>query len=88
MAPPASPYALLRVPAVLLQVGIGKSTLYRRIQNRLFPRPVQLGGNIVGWPAAEVEAVNKARIAGASDAEIKALVERLHANRQAQKAAA
>ena len=33
------------------------------------------------WPDYEVKAINTARIAGKTDAEIKALVDRLHAKR-------
>jgi prophage regulatory protein len=35
----------------------------------------------VGWPDNEVKAINAARIAGQSEAEIKTLVIRLHAKR-------
>jgi prophage regulatory protein len=37
----------------------------------------------VGWPAAEVAALNAARIAGQPDEEIRTLVARLEANRRA-----
>lgn len=83
-----TPAALLRRGKVESISGLARSTIYRRIQNKTFPAPVRLGGGIVGWPAAEIFEINKARIAGAADAEIRALVERLHADRQTQKAAA
>ena len=40
----------------------------------LWPKPVSLGPRAVGWPAREVAALNEARIAGWSDAKIRALV--------------
>jgi prophage regulatory protein len=49
----------------------------------MFTKPVQIGPRSVGWPSEEVQAINAARIAGKSDADIKALVNRLHAKREA-----
>jgi prophage regulatory protein len=37
----------------------------------------------VGWPSDEVIAVNKARVAGATDEQLRELVSRLHAKRTA-----
>ena len=45
--------------------------------------PVQIGQRSVGWPSDEVLAINQARIAGKSDADIRALVNQLHAARSA-----
>jgi len=45
-------------------------------------RPVKIGQRAAGYPANEVRAINAARIAGKSDDEIRALVERLHAQRE------
>jgi prophage regulatory protein len=36
----------------------------------------------VGWPSDEVIAVNKARIAGATDAQLRELIIRLHEKRK------
>ena len=69
---------LLRRPSVEARTGLARTTIYRRVKAGTFPRPVNLGGGIVGWPASEVEAVNQARIAGRADADIKALVAQLH----------
>jgi prophage regulatory protein len=61
--------------------GDSRSTIYRKIKQGLFTKPVQIGGERVAWPANEIEAINKARIAGKSDDEIKALVIELEASR-------
>jgi len=61
--------------------GYSRSTIYLRISQGLWTKPIALGARAVGWPASEVEALNAARIAGASEAEIRALVAKLHANR-------
>jgi len=66
---------LLRLPRVGSSTGVSRSSTYRRISQGLFPPPVPLGGGrSVGWPAREVAAINEARIAGWSDAKIRALV--------------
>jgi len=62
--------------------GIGRSTLYERISNGLWTRPVKLGARASAWPAHEVFALNAARIAGKPDDEIRDLVKRLEADRQ------
>jgi prophage regulatory protein len=64
-------------------IGLSRSTLYLRIADGVFTRPVSLGGRAVGWPAHEVAALNAARIAGKPDSEIRALVTQLEAVRKA-----
>ncbi len=76
-------HIILRLPAVKTSTGLSRSTIYLRIMQGVFPRPVSLGGRAVGWPAHEVEAVNAARIAGKQDAEIRELVTKLEAARKA-----
>ena len=80
---PLNASAILRRGSVESQSGYPRSTLYLRISQGLWTRPVKLGPRAVGWPAHEVTAINVARIAGQSDAEIRALVERLEAGRKA-----
>lgn len=76
------PLSLLRLPAVQAASGYARSTIYLRIAQGLWPKPVSLGARSVGWPAHEVAALNAARIAGKSEADIRALVAKLHAARQ------
>jgi prophage regulatory protein len=66
---------ILRLPAVKAATGLSRSTIYLRITQRVFPRPVSLGARAVGWPAHEVEALNAARIGGKPETEIRALVD-------------
>jgi prophage regulatory protein len=75
------PSAILRLPAVKARNGLGRSTTYLRISQGLWTKPVSLGGRAVGWPENEVSALIGARIAGRSNAEIRALVARLMADR-------
>ena len=74
---------ILRLPTVLAESGYSRSTIYQRIRQALWPKPVSLGPRAVGWPAREVAALNAARIAGKSDDEIRALVVQLEAARKA-----
>jgi prophage regulatory protein len=73
---------ILRLPAVTHQSGHSRSTLYLRISQGLWTKPVSLGGRSVGWPATEIDALNAARIAGKTDEEVKALVKALETKRR------
>jgi prophage regulatory protein len=74
---------ILRLPDVKTSTGLSRSTLYWRIAQGMFTKPVSLDGRAVGWPASEVMALNAARIAGKPDAEIRELVVQLEAARKA-----
>lgn len=74
---------ILRLTAVKSESGHSRSTLYLRITQGLWTKPVSLGGRTVGWPASEVATINAARIAGKSDDEIRDLVKQLEADRKA-----
>jgi prophage regulatory protein len=72
-----------RLPAVKSESGLSRSTIYLRIAQGLWTKPVSLGARAVGWPSGEVAAINAARIAGKTDEEIRALVVKLEAARKA-----
>ena len=74
--------SILRMPAVKAETGHrSHASIYNAIKNGTFTKPVPIGDRSVGWPDYEVRAINAARIAGQSEAQIKALVNRLHAKR-------
>ena len=75
--------AILRLPTVRAETGLARSTIYLRIEQGLWPKPVSLGPRAVGWPSSEVAAINAARIAGKTESEIRALVSKLEAARKA-----
>lgn len=81
--PTPSTFTIWRRRRVEGQSGYSRSTIYLRISQGLWPKPVRLGPRAVGWPASEVEAVNAARIAGLGDEQIRSLVTRLEAERGA-----
>jgi prophage regulatory protein len=72
---------MLRRSVVEQSYGKKRSTIYREIKLGLFPKPVQIGGERVAWPANEIQALIDARIAGKSDDEIKTLVAKLETAR-------
>jgi prophage regulatory protein len=76
---------ILRLPSVKSESGLSRSTIYLRISQGLWTKPVSLGARAVGWPSGEVAAINAARIAGKTDEEILALVIKLEAARKAVK---
>ena len=47
--------SILRLPQVLTRTGLSRSTIYLRISEGSFPRPVSLGGRAVGWIEEEVD---------------------------------
>ena len=73
---------ILRRRQVEAETGYSRSTIYLRIAQGLFIKPVRLGARAVGFPAGEVAALNAARIADKTDAEIRALVSKLEAARR------
>lgn len=73
---------ILRLPDVKVETGHpSHASIYSRIKEGTFPKPVRIGQRAVGWPADEVRTINLARIAGKTDDEIRDLVNRLHAKR-------
>lgn len=47
--------AILRLPAVKTRTGLSRSTLYLRVSQGAFPKPVSLGGRAVGWVESEIQ---------------------------------
>jgi|PlaIllAssembly_1097288.scaffolds.fasta_scaffold2347175_1 prophage regulatory protein len=73
---------LLNMRVVLQAMNKSKSTMYRNIENGLFPKPVKIGGKRIAFPQTEVEAIINARISGSDDDAIKQLVIRLELARK------
>jgi prophage regulatory protein len=61
----------------------GKSKHYGDIREGLMIPPVRLGRRKKGYPRHEVQAINAARLRGASDEEIRQLVRQLIEQRRA-----
>jgi prophage regulatory protein len=76
-------FTILRRRRVEGETGYSRSSLYALIKQGLWPKPVSIGLRSVGWPAHEVAALNRARIAGESEQAIRVLVQQLEAERRA-----
>ena len=57
------PTRFLRLPEVQGRTGLSRSTIYVRLAQGRFPRPVSLGARAVGWVEAEVDGWIRERIA-------------------------
>jgi prophage regulatory protein len=76
------PNALLRTKDVCTVAGMSRPTLYEAMAAGLWPRPIKLGAKSSAWKAAEVNAMLAARVRGASNDELRALVKTLAEARQ------
>ena len=48
-------HKILRLTDVKNSTGLSRSTIYFRIVNGTFPKPVNLGGRAVGWLESDVQ---------------------------------
>lgn len=46
--------SILRLPSVKARTGLSRSTIYLRVSEGRFPKPVSLGGRAVGWVESEI----------------------------------
>ncbi len=72
---------------VCAKIGKGNTGLYADISAKLCVKPVKAGPRASRWPSHEIDAIVAARMAGATDEQVRALVTRLHELRQQQYAA-
>ena len=54
--------SILRLPIVKARTGLSRSTIYQRVADGNFPKPVNLGARAVGWLEAEIDAWLAAQI--------------------------
>jgi prophage regulatory protein len=47
--------SILRLPAVKARTGLSRSTIYLRVAESTFPKPVSLGGRAIGWVESEIQ---------------------------------
>ena len=74
--------AMLRLPSVKTETGHRSDpSIYTKIRDGLFTKPVRVGQRSVGWPSEEVHAITAALIAGKSKEELRELVVSLHKQR-------
>ena len=61
-------HTILRLPEVKKSTGLSRSTIYMRISQSAFPKPVSLGGRAVGWLEAEIQEWLQRRIEASREA--------------------
>ncbi len=59
LLPPVDPW--IGISRVEAEVGLGRSTIYRRMDAGTFPLPRSLGGGVVRWVLSEIQAWKAAR---------------------------
>ena len=74
--------ALLRIDAARAVTGDSRGGFYTKMSQGLMVRSIKIGPRAAAILASEIEAINAARVRGASDDEVRALVDKLHAQRQ------
>jgi prophage regulatory protein len=79
--------SILRQPAARERLGDSRSGFYNKVKSGLCTPAVKLGLRACGWPDNEIDAINRARIAGKSEDEIRELVKQLIAQRTERAAA-
>lgn len=77
---------ILRPQAAIARSALKRTAFYAQIQRGTLPAPFSLGERATGFIAEEIDAVLAARAAGASDAEVRELVEAMQQQRKARAA--
>jgi prophage regulatory protein len=73
---------ILRLPEVKRRRGFrADASVYNEVRDGLCTIGVAISQRSKGWPDYEIDAINTARVAGKSDAEIRELVKALHDKR-------
>jgi len=54
--PTESPARILRLKAVLERTGLSRSALYRKMQERTFPKVLRISARCTGWRETDIDA--------------------------------
>lgn len=68
------PTRLINLQAATSRYGCKRVKYYDNIKQGLMTPPIRIGSRFARWPEHEVEAIVRARIAGANDFAVRALV--------------
>ncbi len=52
---------MLRPPDVIVRTGLSRTTIWRGVRAGIFPAPLELGKNSIGWPASVIDDWLKSR---------------------------
>lgn len=48
-------YSIQRLPTVSERTGLSRSTIYRYLDEGIFPKPMQIGHRAVGWKSSDID---------------------------------
>ncbi len=54
--------SIQRLPIVKARTGLSRSTIYSRVAEGSFPKPVSLGARAVGWLESEIDSWLSSRV--------------------------
>ena len=74
-------FALVRIAPAIKLLAESRSSFYQKSALGVMPVPIKTGLRSAALPVREIDALNQARIAGYSEAGMRALVTKLHAER-------
>jgi prophage regulatory protein len=66
---PELPEQLLRLPRVIEVTGYSRASIYAKVSEGSFPKPVRLGGRASAWLASEINGWIRERIAASRGTE-------------------
>lgn len=46
---------IIRLPEVIKRTGLSRSTIYLRLKDNQFPKPIPLGARAIGWLEEDVD---------------------------------
>jgi prophage regulatory protein len=46
---------IIRLPELIAQTGLSRSTIYLQISKGQFPKPISLGARAVGWLQSDID---------------------------------
>jgi prophage regulatory protein len=74
--------SLQRSPVVCKRLGRGRATLHQDVHDGLLTPAITIGSRWSAWPSDEIDQIARARIAGWSNDDLRALVKELVARRK------
>lgn len=67
---PARRRVILRLSQVMTMTGLARSTIYLHTSQGIFPNPIKLGSNSVGWLESDIDAWLDEHIANRNAVEV------------------
>ena len=49
------PDRILRLPFVIERTGLSRSTVYRKVAEQSFPKPLKISDRCIGWRESDIE---------------------------------